>query len=98
MPGQPIVTSRHEVEIHLCRQTLFDFCFRLRNLDRNCRQSVGWASHRFEESDLWMEHSSQSKDRWQNGRQRRAGATLRPLCAARAPCIDGLGRAKLILF
>ena len=28
----------------------------------------------------------------------RAGTPLRSPCAARAPCIDGLGRAKLILF
>ena len=58
----------------------------------------GWASHHFEESDLWVEYRSQSKDRWQNRCQRRAGTPLRSPCAARAPCIDGLGRAKLILF
>ena len=98
MPGEPIVTSRHEIASYLRHRTLCTSRFCLRNLDRNRRHSAGWASHRFEESDLWMEHSSQSKDRWQNGGQRRAGATLRPLCAARAPCIDGLGRAKLILL
>lgn len=84
--------------MRLRQYTLSDSCFRLRNLDRNRRRSIGWAFDRYAKRELRMEHRSQSKDRWQNGRQRRSGATLRPLCAARAPCINGLGRAKYILL
>ena len=45
-----------------------------------------------------MEHRSQSKDRWQNGRQRRAGTPLRSRSDGGASCIDCVGRAKLILL
>jgi len=92
------VVSGDEVKIHFRQYTLSDSCLRLRNLDRNWRRSARWALDCFEESELWMEYSSQPEDRWQNGRQRCAGTTLRSLCAGGPSRIDGLGRAKLILF
>jgi hypothetical protein len=59
-----------EAKIYLRHQTLSDFCFRLRSLDRNCRRSTGRASDCFEGSELWMEFVSPSSDRWKNRRER----------------------------
>src|SRR6059058_5269953 len=71
--GQPPRTSQgDEVKIHLRQYTLSDPCFRLGNLDRNRHRSIGRAFDCFEESELWMEYSSQSEDRWENSLQRRA--------------------------
>ena len=84
--------------MHLRQYTLSDSRFGLRNLEYEHRRSTGRAFDCFEVTELWMEYSSQSEDRWQNGRQRRAGAALRSPCAGGQSCIDGLGRAKLILF
>jgi len=93
------VASAHEAKIHLRQYTLSDSCFRLRNLDRNCRCcSVRWSFGRSAVADLRMEHSSQSKDRWKNRRQCCAGPPVRSLYTGGAPCIDGRGRAKLLLF
>src|SRR4029077_12384951 len=92
------VASAHEAKIHVRQYTLSDSCFRLRNLEWEHRRSTGRALDCFEESELWLEYSSQSEDRWQNGRQRCAGAPLRSPCAGGQSCIEGLGRAKLILF
>ena len=61
------VASAHEAKIHLRQHTLFDSCFRLRNLEWEHRHSTGRAFDCFEVTELWMEYSSQSEDRWQNG-------------------------------
>ena len=42
-----------------------------------------------------MEYSSQSEDRWQNGR---AGTPLRSLCAGGTSCIGRVSRVKRILL
>ena len=42
-----------------------------------------------------MEYSSQSEDRWQNGRQRGAGTPLRSLRVGGASYAERVGRAKL---
>jgi hypothetical protein len=85
-----------EIKIQLRQYTLSDPYFRLGDLDRNRHRSIGRAFDHFEESELWMEYSSQSEDRRQNGRQRRAGTPLRSLCAGGASCTDGLCRADLL--
>src|SRR5438874_12709503 len=61
MPGEPIVTSRHEITSYLRHHSLSDSCFYLRKLDRNRQCSVRWAFNRFADRELWMEHSCQSK-------------------------------------
>jgi hypothetical protein len=92
------VASGDEVKIRLRHQPPPDSCFRLRNLEWEHRRSIGRAFDCFEVTDLWMEHSSKSQDRWQNGRQRRAGSTLRSRCASRSSRINGRSSAKLILL
>jgi hypothetical protein len=92
------VASAHEAKIHLRQYTLSDSRFRLRNLEWEYRRSTGRAFDCFEVTELWMEYSSQSEDRWQNGRQRCAGTALRSLCAGGPSRIDRLGDTKLILF
>jgi len=93
------VAPRHEARMPLRQYTFSDSCSHLRNLDWNRRCCPGrWSFGRSAVADLRMEHSSQSKDRWKNRRQCCPGPPVRSLYTGGPSCVNGRGRAKLLLF
>jgi len=54
------VASGHEAKMDLRDYTFSNSCFRLRTLEWEHRRSIGRTFDRFEITDFWVEHSSES--------------------------------------